>query len=332
MRISRRKAFVGSSNFPPGQGSDRLTMTVNSRSFGAQDAGRMPDGVYAWPRREQGEGDLMAAVLVRSALFGYNPGLSLSCARLSMCRAHPSVVGRIILTFTHSAMVPRWIAVLACTMALVQGCALPVPGANGIVPDRSSWSVGVVTTKDDRPLVLSAPDQTIRIVPGVMKLTPVSPSVWYLSDYAAASVLPAEFLYIENGGSRLRIKLHAGELTEKGLQIIGATHGLSANIIGDWRDETLKDSRYSQTERCTKRCTRNVERETCDKGACKKETVTETYDCGYGNHSRNIRESQYLRHYQVRFTDTQKSTDSLAQLKAADRYDEHVTGDWSECR
>jgi hypothetical protein len=99
-----------------------------------------------------------------------------------MTGVHPSVVGRIALPFVRLAIVLMRIILLGCMGALVQGCgSLEV---NGFALGYSAWPEGTVTTKDNRPFVLSTPDQKIRIVPGALNMTPVPPSVWYLSDKA----------------------------------------------------------------------------------------------------------------------------------------------------
>jgi hypothetical protein len=165
----------------------------------------------------------------------------------------------------------------------------------------------------------------------------LSRHVWYKGFRKSPKALArfwlrAEFFDITSGVTTLRIKLHSGELTEKGLQIFGAGHGLSANIIGNWKDQLVRTEEYTTSVTCTRKCTRDVEHETCDKGTCKKERFTETYDCGSGSRTQEIRDDHWLRHYEIGFMNPQKSTDTLAQFKATAPYSNKTILYTGECR
>lgn len=205
-----------------------------------------------------------------------------------MSSIQPPLAGRIGVSFAHRLIQFMRVAILGFTPLLIEGCA--GPNVNGFAPGSDDWPRGTVTTRDGKPFVLSGPGQDLRIMPGGLNMTPVTPAFLWNPH---ASPRPAEYLDI-TAGSTLRIKLHSGELNEKGLRIVGATHGLSANISGDWYDQLLSSDEYTTEQSCTKHCTRYVDKEVCDKGKCKTEQVSETYDCGTGTQTVRTRRNSCL--------------------------------------
>jgi hypothetical protein len=180
-------------------------------------------------------------------------------------------------------------------LVLLYGCSCNPP-----TPDLPAW--GTVKTDDDRLFTLTGPKQTITIGPGFMKVIPA------FGRYAFGPEVCSSALTIESRGHQLEIPLHAGALTGGKINIFGAAHGLSANLVGF--ESIVSQNRMherSTSESCTTSgyCSKEVTKEECHDGKCEKKTVSESgyhSDCP-GSRPVTIHLDWVKTRYQIAFVD-----------------------------
>lgn len=179
---------------------------------------------------------------------------------------------------------------------LLQGCA------------TQTTFRGPVETADRRPFYLSGPKQKLLIEPGSMKLLATQKSLFS----------PAR-IEIEVPAGNMGIELHRGELMDNRLSIMGVTHGLSANIVGDMDEIDHAERTFTTRESCTYsgNCTKSVKVEKCSGGKCRK--VFEDREGHYsdcpGSRSVDVREQTYRIAWAVSFLNPMNTTEAFAKYE-----------------
>ncbi|WP_295393178.1 hypothetical protein [uncultured Thiodictyon sp.] len=185
---------------------------------------------------------------------------------------------------------------LLCSVTLLSGCACD--------PTQGAWHPsGRVQTKGGKPFYLSTKTQKLLIAPGRLVITPVDNNC-------------APRLEIGNGTDQIALQLHAGELTRNEIRIVGVTHGLSANIVGNWTDIPQGRPHESYTtESCTTYgyCSKQETEKECHDGKCKTETHTRHRhypDCP-GSRPVTIRYDYFKRAYRLAFLNPQNTREKF---------------------
>lgn len=127
-------------------------------------------------------------------------------------------------------------SVLLSAVTLLPGCA-------------TTWGIpGTVTTPRDRSFYLSSGNQKLLIKPGAMTVTIVEKQM----------PLTSSRLEIETVQGKIVTKLPRGTLTSNRVSIVGADHGLSANINMTWAEYYEGQYESPETESCTYSCNQVV--------------------------------------------------------------------------
>lgn len=128
-------------------------------------------------------------------------------------------------------------SVLLSAVTLLPGCA-------------TTWGIpGTITTPQDRPFYLSSGNQKLLIKPGAMTVTIVEKQM----------PLTSSRLEIETVQGKIVTELPRGALTSNWVFIVGADHGLSANIKMTWTEHSEGQYERPETESCSYSCMKVVQ-------------------------------------------------------------------------
>jgi hypothetical protein len=132
-------------------------------------------------------------------------------------------------------------SVLLSAVTLLPGCA-------------TTWDIpGTITTPRDRPFYLSSGNQKLLIKPGAMTVTIVEEGL----------PLTSSRIEIETGQRKIVTKFPRGAVTSNWVFIVGADHGLSANIAMTWTEHSEGQYKSPKTESCDYSCKKVVEVRKC---------------------------------------------------------------------
>ena len=189
-------------------------------------------------------------------------------------------------------------AVVLALAALLPACA----------PSEHLRTQGEFATRTGGPFTLTQGTRKLVLTPGHLTITPIEETAFH----------PPQ-LILQSGTDRLVIDLHRGELTRDGLNIIGVTHGLSANLQGTWRDHPIAQRYAYTTESCSTYgwCAKERTEKVCDDRNCRNEKRTEWgqwSDCP-GTREVRIDYQDYEREYRIRFINPMNTRDEPARYQ-----------------
>jgi len=198
-------------------------------------------------------------------------------------------------------------SVFLSAVTLLPGCA-------------TTWDIpGTIRTPGDRPFYLSSGNQKLLIKPGAMTVTIVEEGL----------PLTSSRLVIETGQGKVVTKFPRGAVTSNLVFIVGADHGLSANIAMTWTEHSEGQYKSAETELCDYSCTKVVEVRKCygetfdshdkafkraQRAGCEKSERVESATCS-GSRGVLVTYERYRRVYTFTFLDPLKNGEKIGYFE-----------------